>query len=81
MFPHFLENAGPLYKEVRELMATIWEVLETAFGKLKEELYDGVAVKLVNADQPSMVETDSRVLEVRAVLLQSDGEEEYPTLF
>ena len=48
MIPHFAEYAEPLYKLVVEVKVTASEVLSTAFAKLKDELCDGVAVKLPN---------------------------------
>ena len=56
------------------------EVWESAFAKLNDHLCDGVAVKLPNPNQPFVVETDGPVYAEGAVLLQSEGEEEYPTL-
>ena len=81
LIPHFAEYAEPLYKQVLELKVTASEVLEMAFAKLKDELCDGGALKLPNPDKPFVVETDASIHAVGAVLLQSEGEEEYPTLF
>ena len=60
---------------------TASELLETALAKLKDHLCDGVAVRLPNPDKPFVVETAASIDAVGAVLLQSEGEEEYPTLF
>ena len=81
LIPHFAEYAEPLYKQVLELKVTATEVLETAFAKLNDELCDVVAVKLPNPDKPFVVETDASVHAIGAVLLQREGEDEYPTLF
>ena len=70
-----------MYKEVLELKVTASEVWETAFAKLKDELCDGVAVKLANPDKPFVVEIDASIHAVGAVLLQREGEDEYPTPF
>ena len=48
---------------------------------LKDELCDGVAVKLPNPDKPFVVETDAIIHAVGAVVLEREGEAEYPTLF
>ena len=81
LIPHFAEYPEPLYKKVLELNVTASEVLETAFAKVKDELCDGVDVKLLNPDKPFVVETDATIHAVGAVLLQREGEDEYPTLF
>ena len=81
LIPHFAAYAEPLYKQVLELKVTASEVLETAFAKLKDKLCDGVAVKLPNPDKPCVLETDASIHAVGAVLLQREGEHEYPTLF
>ena len=60
---------------------TASEVLEMAFTKLTDELCDGVAVNLPNPDKPFVVEIDASLNAVGAVLLQIEGEYEYPTLF
>ena len=39
-----------MYKHVLELKVTASEVVETALAKLKDELCDGVPVKLPNPD-------------------------------
>ena len=51
------EDAEQLYKQVLELKVTASEVLETALTKLKDELCDGVALKLPNRDKQLVVET------------------------
>ena len=61
LIPHFAEYAEPLYKHVIELNVTASEVLETAFAKLKDELCDGVAVKLSNLHRPFVVENDASI--------------------
>ena len=64
-----------------ELNVTVSEALKTAFLKLKDELCDGVAVKLQNPDKPFVVDTDPPIHAGGAVVRKSEGEEEYPTLF
>ena len=81
LIPHLEEYAESLYKQVLELKVTISEMLETAFAKLKDEPCDGIAVRLPNPDKPLIVETDASLYAVRAVLLQREGEQEYPPLF
>ena len=49
LIPHFAEYAEEVYKHALELKVTATEVVETAFSKLKKELWDGVAVKLSNS--------------------------------
>ena len=49
------------------------EEWEMAFAKLKDELCNGVAVKLPNPDTPFVVETDASVHDAGAVHLQSEG--------
>ena len=56
-------------------------MLETAFANLKGELCDSVPLQLPNPDKPFVVETDASIHAVGAVLLQSEGEQEYPTVF
>ena len=56
-------------------------VLEMAFAMLKDELCDGVTVKVPNPDKPFVLEKHASVDAVGAVLLQSEVEEEYTTLF
>ena len=60
---------------------TASEVLEMSFSKVKDELCTGVAVKLPNQDKSFVVEGDASVHALAAVLLQSEGEEEYYTFF
>ena len=81
LIPHFGEYAEPLYKQVLELKVPASEVVESAFAKLKDDLCDGVTVKLPNPDKPFVVESHASVHAVGAVLLQSEEEDEYPTLF
>ena len=80
LITHFAEYAKPFYKHVLELMVPASEVLEMAFANLKDELCDGVAVKLPNPDKSFVVETDASTHAVGAVLLQREGEEEYSSL-
>ena len=56
-------------------------MLETAFAKLKGELCDSVALQLPNPHKPFVVQTDASIHAVGAVLLQSEGEQEYPMPF
>ena len=81
LIAHFAEYAELLYKNLLELKVPSSEVLEMAFAKLKDELCDGVAVMLPNADKPFVVETYASIHVIVAVLLQREGEEEYPTHF
>ena len=81
LIPHFAEWAEPLCKQVLEGKVLSSEVLETAFAKLKGELCDSVALQLPNPDKLFVVETDASIHAVGAVLLQSEGEQEYSTLF
>ena len=81
LIPHFAEWAEPMYKKVLESKVLSSEVFQTAFAKLKGELCDSVALQLPNPNKPFVVETNARTYAVGAVLLQSEGEEEYPTLF
>ena len=64
-----------------KVKVTASEVVESAFGKQKDELCDGIAVNLPNPNKPFVVETDSSVHAAGAVLLQNEGEEEYRPLF
>ena len=56
---------------MRERKAPASEYLETAFAKLKDELCDGVAIRLANPDKPVVVETDARIHAVVAAILQT----------
>ena len=64
-----------------ELKVTGSLVLETAFAKLKEELCDCVAVRLPNPDNPLLVDYASSIHAIGAVLLQTEREQNYSTLF
>ena len=77
---HFVQYAQPLYKQVLELKVPASDTLELACANLNVGLCDSVAVKLPNTDNPFVVETDATVHAIGAILLQSEGEEEYPTL-
>ena len=56
------------------------EVMEQAFANLKDDICDGVAVKVLNPDKPFVVETDRSIHSGGAILVQSEMEEHYPTL-
>ena len=81
LIPHFAEYAEPIYKQVLELKVTAAAVLETAFAKLKDELCDGVALKLPNPDKPFVMDTYASIHAVGAVLLQSEGKSSTPRSF
>ena len=76
LMPHFADYANPLYKKVLELKVKASDVLETAFAKLKDELCDGVEVKLPNPDKRFVVGNDGSIHAVGSVLLLSEGEAE-----
>ena len=73
---YFGEYAEQLYKEVLGLKVTATELMETASSKLKDELCDGIAVKLSNSDKAFVVEPDASAHALGAVQLQSELEEE-----
>ena len=82
LIPHFAEYAEPLYRQVLELRVTASDVLETAFAKLKHELCDVVGIPLPNPDKPFLVvETDAGLHGIGGLLLQTEGEDEYPMHF
>ena len=64
-----------------EIKVTAYEEQEMGFAKPKDELSDGFAVKLPNPHKTFFVETDASVHAVGAVVLPSEGETEYPTIF
>ena len=55
-------------------------MLETAFSMLKDDLCEGVAVKLANRDKPFVVDIDTRVHAFGADIIHCEGEHEYPAL-
>ena len=63
------------------LMVPASEVLEMAIANLKDELRDGITESLPNPDKPFVVETEPSINSIGGVLLHSEGEEPYPTLF
>ena len=52
-----------------------------AFGKVKDELCEGFAVRLHNPDIRFVRETEGRIQAIGTVILKSDAEEEYPRIF
>ena len=56
------------------------EVMVMTFGKLKEELCDGAAIRLPYAAKPFVVETEARIHGVGPVLHQREWDEESNTL-
>ena len=81
IIPHFALYAEIVYKQMLEVKQTVSEVLQTAVAKFKDELLDGVAVKFANQAKRFLVETYAGIHALGAVLLQSEGDQEYPTLF
>ena len=54
-------------------MVAAYEMLETAFIKLKKAHCDSVSKLLRNPDKPFVVETEPRNHSLRAVVLQMEG--------